>query len=121
MVHMRAFEIHLNGKKLCVAGIERGTLLFSIGCSENKKGRGAVSLGMTGLKLNQETVRWQQRTLQLNDEVRIRIVEADALDKPEVLKPASRDTRKYEKAAVRRLAKEFGWTVQTGKRGKTVR
>ncbi|HLM98496.1 MAG TPA: hypothetical protein VK335_04405 [Bryobacteraceae bacterium] len=118
---MRAFEIHLNGKKLCVAGMEHGSLLFSIVCSENKKDRGAVGLGMTGLKLNQETVRWRQRTLQLNDEVGIRIVEADAVDKPKVLQPASRDTRKYEKAAVRRLAKEFGWTVQTGKGGKKAR
>jgi len=121
VVHMRAFEIHLNGKKLCLAGMEHGTLLFSIACSENKQGRGAVGLGMTGLKLNQETVRWQQCAMQLNDEVRIRIIEADAVDKPELLPPAPRDTRKYEKAAVRTMAKEFGWTVQTGKGGKKVR
>ena len=26
---MRAFEVHLNGKKLCVAGLEEGSVLFS--------------------------------------------------------------------------------------------
>jgi len=121
VVRMRAFEIHLNGKKLCVAGMEHGTLLFSIGCSENKRGRGEVGLGMTGLKLDQGTVRWQQRTLLLNDEVRIKIAEADVVDKPDVLQPAPRDTRKYEKAYVRRMAKEFGWTIQTRDQRKKVR
>jgi hypothetical protein len=63
---MKAFEIHLNGKKLCAAGTEGGILLFSVSCSKNPQG--------------------------------------------EVLQIAPRDSRKYEKAYVRRMAKQFGWT-----------
>ena len=114
---MRAFEIYLNGKKLCVAGIEEGDLLFSISCGENKHGRGGVGLGMTGLLPTLATVRWQQRSLQMNDQVQVKIVEAKTVDKFEVLQEAPRDSRKYEKAYVRRMAKEFGWTIQTKPQG----
>jgi hypothetical protein len=117
---MRAFEVHLNGKKLCVAGLEEGTLLFSVGCTENKQGRGEVGLGMTGLLLTQAAVRWQHRSLRMDDEVRIKIVETSVVDYYKVMQRAPRDERKYEKAYVRRMAKEFGWTIQAGaKRKKT--
>ena len=109
---MRSFKIYLNGKKLCVAGVELGDLLFSISCGGNKHGRGEVGLGMTGYLLTQETIRWQQRSLQMNDQVLIKIVETKAADKFEVLQKAPQDSRKYEKAYVRRMAKEFGWMIQ---------
>jgi hypothetical protein len=115
---MRAFEIYLNGKKLCVAGLDSGTLLFSVACSENRHGRGEVGLNMTGVLLTQETVRWQHRSLRMNDEVRIKIKESAKSDKYKVLQKAPSDPRKYEKAYVRRMAKEFGWTIQTGAKKK---
>ncbi len=111
---MRAFEIHLNGKKLCVAGLEHGMLLFSMSCTENTHGRGEIGLGMTGARLHNETVRWQQLGLEMGARVQIKIVEAKTADTPEVLQKAPRDSRKYEKAYVRRMAKEFGWVIQTG-------
>ncbi len=118
---MRAFRINLNGKKLCVAGLEEGMLLFGLACTENKHGRGGVALNMTGLRLlTMETVRWQSRSLRLNDEVRIKIVETPKADKSEVMQKAPRDPRKYEKKWVRRMAKEFGWTIQTGTKRKTI-
>lgn len=115
---MRAFEIQLNGKKLCVAGLGEGTLLFSVACGENKHGRSGIGLGMTGISLEQSTVRWQQRSLRMNDEVRIKIVEAAKVDNFKILQKAPRDPRRYEKAYVRRMAREFGWTIQTGAKGK---
>ncbi len=111
---MRAFRIHLNGKRLCIAGLEEGMLLFGLACSENQHGRGGVGLNMTGMLLNQETIRWQHRGLRMNDEVRIKIVETRTVDKFTVMQKAPRDPRKYEKRYVRRMAKEFGWTIQTG-------
>jgi hypothetical protein len=54
----------------------------------------------------------------MNDEVRIKIVEAHTADKFTVVQKAPRDPRKYEKRYVRRMAKEFGWTIQTGARKK---
>ena len=110
---MRAFEIHLNGKKLCAAGMGEGTLLFSVSCVENKHGVGSVGLGMVGVTPTQQTVRWQQRILRTNDQVQIKIVETQTVDKPEVMQIAPRDSRKYEKAHVRKMAKQFGWTIQT--------
>jgi hypothetical protein len=83
---MRAFEIRLNGKRLCIAGMEEGTLLCSVACAENRKGRGDVGLGMTGTSfLKEEVFRWQHRTLRMNDVVRIKIVETDKIDKPKLL------------------------------------
>ena len=63
---------------------------------------------MTGILLTQETVQWQHRNLRINDRVRMKIAETRTVDKPKVLQKAPRDTRKYEKAYVRRMAKEFG-------------
>jgi hypothetical protein len=74
---------------------------------------------MTGLmSRTMETVRWQHRGLQMNDEERIKIVETPRADKSKVMQKAPRDVRKYEKRYVRRMAKEFGWTIQTGARKK---
>jgi hypothetical protein len=92
---MRAFEISLNGKKLCVAGLEEGGLLFSIGCTENELGRGGVGLGMTGISfLKEEVVRWQHRTLRMNDVVRVKIIETEAVDKAKILQKGFPSKRK---------------------------
>ena len=91
-------------------------LLFSVACSQNENGRGEVGLGMTGISIEQETVRWQQRSLSMGDEVRVKIIDAQKVDAYEVMQKAPRDVRKYEKAACRRMAKEFGWTIVTGRR-----
>ena len=115
---MRAFEVHLNGKKICVAGLEEGTLLFSVACGGNKHGRSGIGLGMTGLLLTQASVQWQRRSLRMNDEVRVKVVETGAVDKFTILQKAPKDERKYEKAYVRRMAKEFGWTILTSAKGK---
>lgn len=71
-------------------------------------------MNVTAILPTMEVVRWQHRSLRMNDELKIKIVEAKSADRSEVLQEAPRDIRKYEKAAVRRMAKEFGWTIQTG-------
>jgi len=71
---------------------------------------------MTGIAPGQETVRWQQLTLRMGDRIRIKIVETKTADKYDVIQQAPRDARKYEKAWVRAMAKEFGWTIQRGPR-----
>ena len=74
--------------------MEHGILLFSVSCSENKQGRGEIGLGMAGLRLNSEMVRWQQLELQMGAKVQIKVVEPEMADKPVVLQKAPRDTRK---------------------------
>ena len=76
-----------------------GEVLFSIGCGENKHGRGDIGLGVTGRRLDNEVVRWAQRTLHVGDQVHVKIVETKTADESaEVLQPPPRDSRKYEKA-----------------------
>jgi hypothetical protein len=99
---MRAFEIHGNGRKLCVAALEEGTMFFSVACTENKHGRGSVGLSRNGISLTHETIQWQTCTLRMDDEVRLRIVETGKADKYNVLQKAPRDARHYEKKYVRR-------------------
>ncbi|MGP0071584.1 MAG: hypothetical protein ACLPWF_06580 [Bryobacteraceae bacterium] len=102
-----------------LAGLDEGMLLFGMNCTENKNGRGEVGLYMTGLMLlTQVNVRWQQRRLRMNDEILVRIVETDKADKYKILQEAPHDPRKYERAYVRRMAKEFGWTIQAKKQSR---
>jgi len=115
---MRAFENRLNGKKLCVAGLDQGSLLFGLACTENRNGRGDVGLNMTGILPTLETIRWH-RGLRMNDEVQIKVVEVTRTSKYKTMQKAPRDPRKYEKAYVRRMAKEFGWTIQAKQRSRT--
>ena len=75
-------------------------------------------MGMTGMLLTQETVRWQQRGLRMNDAILLKIVESPKTDKYKTIQKAPSDDRKYEKAYVRRMAKEFGWTLQSEARRK---
>ncbi len=96
---------------------EFGMLLFTLSCHENRQGR-LISLGVTGRALNNEVVRWQQLNLEMGARVRIKIVETNKVDKPEVLQRAPRDPLKYEKAYVRKMAKNFGWTIQANNRKK---
>jgi hypothetical protein len=68
--------------------------------------------------LTHETVQWRNQTLRVNDEIRLKIVETSKADKRRVLQEAPRDSRSYEKKYVRRMAKEFGWTIQVGAKEK---
>ncbi len=76
------------------------------------RGRGGIGLNVTGMRLNLETVGWIHRGVRRNDRIEIKVIEAPTADIPAVRQKASRDERKYEKAWVVRMAKEFGWTIQ---------
>ena len=91
---MIAFEVHLNGKKLCTAGLGELGVLTSIvswrGPQPLKDGTvppGAeLRLEVGGLSAPaEEHVRWAQRDLRIGDEVRISVIEAGVADPP--LKP----------------------------------
>lgn len=81
---MRAFEIHLNGRKLCLAGIEQGIL----GITVNWVARTRQSAEIGGIAVGglvsptERRVEWMNRKLHFGDELRIKIVEVDAADKP---------------------------------------
>ena len=81
---MRAFEISMNGKKLCVAGIGDDGVLSAIMNWVGKGGRGDLFLEVGGMITpSNQHVSWiPQKPLQVGDEIRIRVVEVDLVDEP---------------------------------------
>ena len=119
---MLAFEVHLNGKRICTAGIGKPGVLTSIltwvlgDGTASRKGQGELYLRVGGL-INRphQHVHWLSRRLRRGDKVSIRIIEADVADRPKRQrseKPAERrERRRHQQALVLRMAKQFGWKV----------
>ena len=82
---MLAFEISLNGKKLCVAGIGDDGLLTANVNGFLKSGESDLSSLAVGGFVNStdEHLRWiPVKQLRVNDEVKIRIVDVASPDEP---------------------------------------
>ena len=118
---MKAFQVHLNGKKLCVAGFsEHDVVLTAIVDYVSGDGRDELALSVGGLITPKgEYVRWVgRRRLRSGDEVNVKIIDAQSADSPR-----ERHTRanmptpnlRQQKQYVRQMAKKFGWTVSTGR------
>jgi hypothetical protein len=123
---MIAFEIYVNGKRLCTAGIgEVGVLaanLLWVGSEPQKGARNKTakmdeyaSIRVGGLfSKTEEHVKWARRNLRRGDEVAIRIIETVHVDPPrEIEKRTAATIRSRQKRQVRSLAKKFGWKIQT--------
>src|SRR2546423_13644775 len=118
---MLAFEVHLNGKKVCTAAMGEPGVLSSIVTwhlgdgAGRPKGQEELDLAVSALvSRTQEHVDWLKRRLRRGDEVSIRIVEAAHADSPKRRKrenPVQR--RRQQQIYVRRLAKQFGWNIET--------
>jgi len=112
---MRAFEIYVNGEKLCTAGIGDDGVLSAIASSVTGRSRADLHLHVGGLiSLGKEHVSWiEQRHLAVGDEILVKVVEANSVDEPkrrsaEETTNALEDRKKY----VLRLAKELGMRVE---------
>jgi hypothetical protein len=112
---MRAFEVHLNGKRLCVAGVgEHGVLCT---CVTYVKGPNGADLDLTvsGLftPIDEHAI-WINRRLKARDKVVVKIIEAESVDKPrKQYRPDSETAERNQKAYVRACAKKFGWQIIT--------
>jgi hypothetical protein len=110
---MRTFEVFLNRKRLCVAGIDADCVLTAIVDYVSGK-RGRLHLGVGGLDTSaEEHVRWQERHLRVGDEIRIRIANRKQADSP--VKRFRRDPSKEleaQKRYVREYAKKLGWGIR---------
>jgi hypothetical protein len=118
---MRAFEVHLNGKKLCLAGIgDDGVLDVSANWVASKRGSD-LFLHVGGLiSPTKEHVSWvRQRRLDLGDKITVRVVEKKAVDEP-TIKYRFDPTKelKNQKIYVRKMAKKLGWTLQARSKSK---
>jgi flagellar basal body L-ring protein FlgH len=120
---MLAFEIQINGKKRCTAGLGKpgvltAALSWVLRTPEGRRRQSEeLNLGVCGLvSRSDEDLVWLQRAMRLGDEVTIRIVEVADADTP---KKRRRDRAtpaqilRRRKAFLRRLAKEFGWKIVT--------
>lgn len=84
---MICFEICVNGKKVCLAGVGNSGNINTIinGFGDGQR----LRLSVGGLD-NNEHLRWTERhSLEVGDEVTVKIVEAEAADEP-----ISREPRK---------------------------
>jgi len=81
---MRAFEVHLNGEKLCLAGVGKGILAITVNWVARPRRSDEIGgLAVGGLiDATGRHVEWTNRRLQIGDEVRIKVVEKDAVDRP---------------------------------------
>src|SRR5579863_7134246 len=107
---MRAFEVYVNGKKLCLAGIgDDGVLSVIANWIAGGRYKAAdLFLEVGGLvSPSQEHVAWiKQRPLRVGDEVRVKIIDATSVDVPtQRHRTDSAKDLKSRKAYVRALAK----------------
>ena|ERR1035438_7757026 len=86
---MRAFEVSVNGEKLCVAGIGDDGVLTSIVSWVARHGDGDLMLSVGGLySQTEEHVNWiSHRPLSVGDEIHVTIIETDSVDTPARKRP----------------------------------
>jgi hypothetical protein len=114
---MRALEIHLNGEKLCTAGIGDDGVLSAIVNWVTGKSGADLHLYVGGLiNPGKERVSWvEHRHLTAGDEIQVKVVEVNSVDEPmrrtlDETAKALEDRKEY----VRRMAKQLGLKIQEG-------
>jgi hypothetical protein len=114
---MRAFEVYLNGKRLCVAGIGDNGVLTTIIDHVLGHGRNEQHVRIGGLNSTTgEHIIWKRKRLKTGDEVRVRIVESTLVDRPkERRKRDPKEELKREKQYVKDMARKLGWKLTTGR------
>jgi hypothetical protein len=119
---MKAFQVHLNGRKLCTAGFnEQNVVLDAMVDYVSGNGRDEIALTVGGLiSPKEEFVRWVRRKkLRVGDEIQLRIIETQSADIPQERRTRAdvwaSPTLRQQKQYVRQMAKKFGWTVTAGK------
>lgn len=111
---MRAYEIFLNGKRLCTAGIGRNGYISAYVTYLAEKNE--TDIDIVGLLASKKLyVRWMRRPLHTGDEVQVKIVDKKTVDKfKKIIGRVDTPDRIVElrKRMVRRMAKEFGWEIR---------
>ena len=89
---MTCFEISINGKPVCTAGVNDVGMLLALvelskrkSQSKGKSNRDYLKLRVGGSETNDgrlEQVNWLNRRVKVGNEIKIRIVEASRFDKP---------------------------------------
>lgn len=121
---MRAFEVSLNGKRLCVAGVgDHGVVSTNVSCVL-REGDEDLFLDTGGISsAAHEIWRWHFRKIKVGDTVQVAVIETAKADEPKEREPEQADKAaqlRKEKELVRQLARKFGWEIRTT-RSKTSR
>ena len=118
---MRAFEVHLNKKRLCVAGVGDDGVLSTILSHVIGNGRDEVNLTVSGMVCPaNEHVRWSQPRIRTGDEIRIKVVESTVVDRPRKrYRQDPVEDKRNLKRYVRKMAREFGWKIVSAKKAKS--
>jgi hypothetical protein len=108
---MRAYEVFLNGKRLCVAGVGNGGYISAY--ITHRSEPEATWINVMGL-INRKKlyVRWTQRNLRSGDEVLLRVVDRKSVDRYKIIRQhdEKRDLESM-KRHVRKMAKSLGMAV----------
>ena len=117
---MRAYEVFLNGKRLCVAGIGKDGYISAYVTYRSEPNDTWVDvLGHVNNK--NFYVRWTRKDLCVGDEVLVKVVDRKSVDKYKVIRRNKGPTKKEiesMKRAVRAQAKAFGWKIEERHRAK---
>jgi len=118
---MKAFQVRMNGRKLCTAGFsERDVVVTAIIDYVSGHGEDELALSVRGLiSQKEEHVQWVERKkLRIGDEILVKIIETESADSPrkrytraDVSTPSPRERKRY----IRQMAKKFGWTITDGR------
>ncbi len=110
---MRAFEVYVNGKRLCVAGIGDSGVLNTMVDQVIGHGRNELYLRIGGLiSTTEEHVVWRKLRLKTGDEVRVKIIESASIDRPrERHRRDPKQDLRAQKRYVREMARKLGWKV----------
>lgn len=110
---MRAFEVYLNRKRLCTAGVGSDGVLSVSVHHVIGKGRDEVFLEVGGLiSSTEEHLKWRQRQIHIGDEVCMKVIESAEADRPRKRRRRDPDAEKrYLKRYVRAMAKQLGWQI----------
>jgi hypothetical protein len=82
---MKGFQVHLNGRKLCIAGLSEHGVLTAIVDYVSGHGRDELALSVGGLiSSKEEHVRWvKRRSLRMGDEIQVKVIESESADRPQ--------------------------------------
>ncbi len=119
---MLAFEVHLNGEKICTAGIGApgvmtGIITWSLGDGKQRPKQEDLELqvgGLAGSSRTDQYLDWLKRSLQRGDEVSIRVIEARKVDRPTKRRTeTAAQRRRQQERYVRQMAEQLGWKIVT--------
>lgn len=116
---MTAFEVFVNGTRLCLAGVDGPGVLTAIltrveGRNPGETEDDRLGLSVGGLDSSSDRhLSWlASHAVTTGDEVLLRVVQADAVDTPVPgYQETAEETRTRKEAALASLAEELGWTA----------